>query len=205
MRRVGERWACEWCGQSFARNRSGARPIRFCGQPCYHAWNRARGSGEGRFPKGNEPWNRGLKGIHLSPASEFAKGQRTKEPAPIGCVRVRVNKRDQRPRAYVKVGHPNVWRLRAVVVWESIHGPIPDGSVVHHRDRDTLNDAPENLERLTRAEHLAEHRRDHEERRRERAAEAAHCRRRSRSSSERRVAPYRDQAKLDLAGAWADG
>ena len=29
-----------------------------------------------RFTKGQSPWNKGLKGIHLSPSSEFKKGQK---------------------------------------------------------------------------------------------------------------------------------
>lgn len=29
---------------------------------------------KGRFTKGNKPWNYGLKGIHLSPETEFKKG-----------------------------------------------------------------------------------------------------------------------------------
>lgn len=32
------------------------------------------------------------------------------------------------------------------------------GLVIHHRDRDSLNDAPANLQALTRKEHAAEHR-----------------------------------------------
>lgn len=32
-----------------------------------------------RFGKGHIPWNKGLKGIHLSPTSEFKRGDTTKE------------------------------------------------------------------------------------------------------------------------------
>ena len=37
---------------------------------------------KGTFKKGNNPWNKGLKGIHLSPASEFKEGQFDKEKHP---------------------------------------------------------------------------------------------------------------------------
>ena len=44
------------------------------------------------------------------------------------------------------------------LVWERAHGPIPKGFVIHHLDRDPLNDAITNLQLQTRAEHLLEHR-----------------------------------------------
>jgi hypothetical protein len=61
-------------------------------------------------------------------------------------------------RAWVKVAQPNKWKLRAVVNWESINGQVPRGKILHHKDRDTINDDPSNLEPKSRADHLAEHR-----------------------------------------------
>lgn len=42
-------------------------------------------------------------------------------------------------------------------VWKAAHGPIPDGHEIHHKDRDSLSNALENLACLTKAEHDAEH------------------------------------------------
>ena len=84
--------------------------------------------------------------------------------APVGTVRIRSFSRTNDQRAFVKVAEPNVWRLRAHVVWESANGPIPDGLCIHHRDGDKLNDVPSNLEALTVAEHLDEHRPNYIER-----------------------------------------
>lgn len=61
-------------------------------------------------------------------------------------------------RAFVKVANPSEWRERAKINWEKENGPIPAGRVIHHKDRDVLNDAIENLAALTRAEHINEHR-----------------------------------------------
>ena len=36
--------------------------------------------------------------------------------------------------------------------------PVARGLVIHHRDRDSLNDAPTNFQALTRKEHAAEYR-----------------------------------------------
>jgi hypothetical protein len=80
---------------------------------------------------------------------------RSPGPTPVGTVR---QWRDPAGslRAWVKVSHDR-WRLRAVLVYELHHGPVPPGCVVHHRDRCSLNDEPENLVALTRADHAAEH------------------------------------------------
>jgi hypothetical protein len=61
-------------------------------------------------------------------------------------------------RAWVKVADPNRWMLRAQVVWCQAHGPLPPGHIIHHRDRDKLNDTLWNLECLTKSAHLLEHR-----------------------------------------------
>lgn len=44
------------------------------------------------------------------------------------------------------------------VVWERVHDcRVPDGQVVHHRDEDPANNQPDNLQLLTRREHLEAH------------------------------------------------
>jgi hypothetical protein len=78
---------------------------------------------------------------------------------PVGTVSIRTrHNRGKVRRAYVKVAEPSVWILRARLVWERAHGPIPRGVGIHHKDRDTLNDALDNLELVSKAEHLAIHR-----------------------------------------------
>ena len=76
-------------------------------------------------------------------------------PVAIGSVRTRPDPAGTL-RVWVKVSHRR-WRPRAVIVYELHHGPVPAGCVVHHRDRNSLNDAPDNLMALTRAAHAAEH------------------------------------------------
>ena len=61
-------------------------------------------------------------------------------------------------RAFIKISEPSGWRERARMVWEEVNGTIPKGNVIHHKDRDTLNDCAKNLEAMTRAEHINEHR-----------------------------------------------
>ena len=115
---------------------------------------------ETQFKKGMEPWNKGAKGIHLSRATEWKKGCESSRKMPVGSVTVRHRKREKNPRAWVKVAEPNIWRERAKVVWEAAHGAIGRGLVIHHKDRNPMNDCIENLQAMTRADHAAEHKKD---------------------------------------------
>lgn len=126
----------------------------------------------GRFVKGQRysPMTQIKMGERRSPATEFRSGERRSKRTefrpgqtahnrtPVGTVRVRRETHTGLLRAWIKVSEPNVWKKRAVVAWEAIHGPVPRGSVIHHKDRDSLNDDPPNLEALTRKQHTEVHR-----------------------------------------------
>jgi hypothetical protein len=149
----------------FKYRRSQADRARFCSKHCLGLFNAERlqkqreeyAAETGSRTFGRDPWAKThAKGMHLSPASEFPRGHRPANKLPVGSVTERPDKNGA-VRAWVKVAEPNVWRLRAVVVWEATHGPLPKGRLVHHRDRNPLNDEPSNLEALTRAEHVKEH------------------------------------------------
>ncbi len=146
---------CALCSAAFSTE---DKRRKFCGVSCYRKQQTDKPNA-GTFAAGSRPWNRDIKGIHLSPASEFKRGQVAINHAEVGSVRIRDDK-NGRPRAFVKTAEPNQWTLRAVLTWEAINGPVPRGKVVHHKDRDSLNDDADNLDALTRAEHLAEHRDD---------------------------------------------
>lgn len=166
---------CERCGTDFSFRKYRAPTARFCSRSCLASWRGTLPANRGPRPRmignklraglkpsngfaaGHRPWNKNAKGIHLSPASEFKPGPRPDKRSPIGTVSLR-RAHDGHLRAYVKVQHPNKWKLCAVKVWEDANGPVPKGSVVHHDDRNPLNDDLLNLICLTRAEHLAEHR-----------------------------------------------
>lgn len=126
----------------------------------------------GRFVAGNQ-YSRATQfrpGERTSPRTEIKRGERRgiatefKSGAPAnnrlrtGTVTIRRETHTQLQRAWIKVAEPNVWKKRAVVVWESIHGPLQQGFVVHHHDRDSLNDDPSNLRGMTKRDHINEHR-----------------------------------------------
>jgi HNH endonuclease len=168
---------CEICSARFKVKPYRQSTARFCSRSCKSSWVARHHLNNGpkpwasknldghrhksptRFKPGLVPWNKDLKGIHLSPSSEFQKGRASDTRADIGEVRIRIFKKDH-PRAFIKVAQPNKWKAFAVFVWEKINGQLPKGYVVHHKDRNTLNDEIENLQAMTRAEHIEEHRKD---------------------------------------------
>lgn len=126
----------------------------------------AVGSGPNQtsFKPGHATWNKGRKGTHFSPRTEFKKGQVSNRKVPVGTVRIRTHRGDK-PRAWIKIGEPKAWIMLAVFEWERAHGPLPAGYVVHHKDRNQMNDTVENLEAISRAAHMLEHRHEFEAKR----------------------------------------
>lgn len=166
---------CEECKQSFEAIVNKGRSRKFCSQKCYHAWNRVNGTGGGRFKPGIAVWNKGTKGVMKPNSGSFTKGMECATKLPIGSVTIRTDHDTGVQRAWVKVaenGDSYDWKLRAVVTWGLFNGEISNGMVVHHKDRNTLNDEISNLELQDRATHLMEHRSEHE-RKRSKAAGAA--------------------------------
>lgn len=164
-------WICEVCTKRFTRCRTG-KPIRFCSQKCYHTW-RTNGNAGG-FHKGQKPWNKNTAGLCKPNSGSFVKGHSQTVKYPIGTKTVRIDK-NGKSRIWIKVqdnNNPYDWMLFAIAVWEDYNGSVPEGYIVHHKDRNTLNDDITNLELMTRAEHLMEHRYEYEEKRKEAAAKS---------------------------------
>ncbi len=109
------------------------------------------------FSKGNIPWNKGKKGIHLCPQSEFKKGQRSINWTMVGTIRIRIDK-NKTSRKWIKVEEPNVWIEHSKFIWVKNRGNIPNGFLVHHIDKNALNDDILNLSLVTRAAHINLHR-----------------------------------------------
>ena len=61
----------------------------------------------------------------------------------------------KRKRAMLGVGEK--WVTRAPWIWQQLHGQVPPGYVIHHKDGNTLNDDPSNLECLSRQQHVSNH------------------------------------------------
>lgn len=78
--------------------------------------------------------------------------------------------RGRPPGNVVPVGHRRIgnghWQVKCPdgkfryehrVVWEAAHGPIPSNAMIHHKNHDPLDNRLENLEALSRSEHMRTH------------------------------------------------
>lgn len=157
---------CDYCGISFLRrlNREERnqniyddlevqiRRRHFCSPECSYAYLREHDL-PGRFEPGHKPWNTGTKGICKPNSSSFVKGQRPKTWLPVGTTTIRTEKKRNK-RRWIKIAEPNKWLEFAKWVWIQNYGEIPEGFVVYHIDRNTLNDNIKNLKLITRRELL---------------------------------------------------
>lgn len=113
-----------------------------------------RGSGT-RFSPGNIPWTKGLKGIQLSPASQFKKGMRPSNYMEVGSEKMHMG------YVWLKIadgGWPAAWRPKHHVLWERAHGVAPPAShLLSFKDGDRFNFALENLELVSRQDWMLRH------------------------------------------------
>lgn len=118
------------------------------------------------FKKGQISWSKGTKGILKANKTSFKKGNITHNTLPVNSIITKKHKKEKQPRKFIKVAAPNKWKPYSRYIWEKYLGEIPKGHIVHHKDRNPLNDNIENLELISRAKHLAEHRKEHNEEKR---------------------------------------
>lgn len=115
------------------------------------------------FKKGQISWCKGTKGIMKANKTSFKKGNIPHSKLPVNSIVVKKQTRGDQCRRFIKIAEPNKWKPYSHYIWEKHFGEIPKGYLIHHKDRNALNDNIENLELMSRAEHLAEHRKEHDE------------------------------------------
>lgn len=115
-----------------------------------------------RFSKGHAPWNLGIRGVHMSPATEFKpghiRGSAARRYRPVGAISIRRDGANGQPSRWIKVTDEGPVQYRYIPyarwVWQKERGPIPVGGIVIHMDGDSLNDCVENLRITDRAGNL---------------------------------------------------
>lgn len=100
---------------------------------------------DGRFPKGNQPYNTDMKGNRYSLSTEFKKGNLPTNYKPVGTERI-----TQDGKHWVKVADPRTWKEKHVLLWEQHHGPVPKGHVLLFKDQNSDNITLENLQLISR-------------------------------------------------------
>lgn len=100
----------------------------------------------GRYKAGGTPWNKGMKGLRLSPRTEFSDGYRPHNTLPIGS---ECRKNDD--YWYVKTADPNQWTAKHRLIWEAAHGPKPANCCLIFLDGNLDNFALDNIHCVKRA------------------------------------------------------
>jgi hypothetical protein len=110
-----------------------------------------------RFQKGHVPANKGLRRPGYGPGrmkqTQFRKGQLNGVAArrfkPIGSTRI-VDGYLYRKVAAIPGTWTRNWKLVHVLLWESLHGPVPARHAVAFKNGDRTDIRPENLELIHR-------------------------------------------------------
>lgn len=119
----------------------------------YYANHKLNSGLTGRFEKGIIPHNKGKK---MSPdiyekckGTMFKKGNVPSNHREVGSERITKDGYIE-----VKIAEPNKWRLKHLVAWEEVNGPLPKGHTVLFLDGNKLNTDISNLLLMTRSELL---------------------------------------------------
>ena len=120
--------------------------------------HKIRSGRSGRFEKGFQPWNNGLRGTGICKPNSgtFAKGHVPANTRDLGAERI--DNRDG--YVLVKVAEPDPFTASKArfkhkhrEVWERHHGPVPPGMLVRFADGDRTNCDISNLVLVSRQEH----------------------------------------------------
>lgn len=112
--------------------------------------NNFKNGNDARFEKGQETWNKGMKGLRFEGSEKgwFRKGQDPINHRPVGSERICTKD----GYTLVKVAEPNVWKLKQRIVWEEAHGEVPENHVVLFGDGDKQNFDLDNLILVSRSQ-----------------------------------------------------
>ncbi len=104
---------------------------------------------DSQFKPGHKTWNKDTKGLTSANKTSFKKGNRPLNWKPIGHIRT---SRDG--YIEIKTKEPNVFELKHRVIWLEHNGPLPNNSIITFIDGDATNCNIENLEMISRQEHV---------------------------------------------------
>lgn len=103
---------------------------------------------DGRFPKGNIPWNKGKQHNPKNENTRFKKGLVPHNTRDLGVEYV-----DPEGYTYIKVASHSVWKLKSRLLYEWYTGEVlTKNDSILFLDGDLNNFRPGNLIRVTRSE-----------------------------------------------------
>lgn len=191
---------CENCQSEFETYN---KERKYCGWDCFMDYKSKNVElfSKSFYKKGCTAWNKGTKGLTKANKTSFKKGCIPYNALPVGSLVERRHWSEKHFRRSIKIAEPDKWQSYSHYTWEKHFGEIPKGHIVHHKDRDALNDNIENLELMSRAKHLNEHRNEHDKEKKSLNQKKAWIIRRLRKEhglSEKRIKSVRDLNQVVL-------
>lgn len=114
--------------------------------------------GATRFKKGQPSHNKGVRRpgycVGRMGETQFKKGENPHTWVPVGTERVRMGYVWIKVRDDLRPARKN-WISKHQHIWEQAHGPVPAGHIVRFKDNNRTHLALENLECVSRREHVA--------------------------------------------------
>jgi len=104
----------------------------------------------GRFKKGHDPKNKGVKNSTGFSSTRFKRGHIPKQWRPVGSERI--DSKDG--YIYIKTKDPRTWKPKHVHLWEIKNGKVPKGFCIIFGDNNRRNFDQENLICIKRSELL---------------------------------------------------
>lgn len=101
-----------------------------------------------RYKKGQDAWNKNVKGYMSANVTSFKKGNLPHNTKNEGDTRL-----DKEGYVLVKVAHRK-WIRKHRLIWEEANGPIPKGFYLRIKDRNKENYSLDNMELVTMAENM---------------------------------------------------
>jgi hypothetical protein len=109
---------------------------------------------ESQFPKGHQPWNKGMKRLQIGgQETQFKKGTVPPNHREVGSERI-----DEDGYTYIKIAEHTRWVLKHRHIYEQHHGKLEPHMIVTFRDKNISNFEIENLEAITKVENMERNR-----------------------------------------------
>ncbi len=111
--------------------------------------NKITSGNTGYFEKGQKSWNHGSRGVMKNNVTSFKKGQVPANWLPVGSERV-----VEGGYIEVKTAEPHTWTAKARVIWQELHGEIPEKCKVRFKNGNPADLRPDNLFVVSPSEHM---------------------------------------------------
>lgn len=103
-----------------------------------------------QFKKGHISWNKGKRlGKEWGAKTQFKKGNKPHNYKPLGSTRYTKDGYHE-----TKVADPRTWKQSHIILWETIHGRVPQSHMIIFVDGNKCNVTIENLKMIKRSENM---------------------------------------------------